>query len=131
MDALTLIANPGSASRKYALYRADTLLATLHFEYVEGQIICTSRVGDRHHPVDVDLHDLGDVAGQVLPILKHHNLMSDQEKITQIGLRIVAPSSYFFTGPYFNRRANRKTPRTLPTRATPYWRQLARARHSS
>ena len=95
MDALTLIANPGSASRKYALYRADTLLATLHFEYVEGQIICTSRVGNRHHPVDVDLHDLGDVAGQVLPILKHHNLMSDQEKITQIGLRIVAPSSYF------------------------------------
>jgi len=95
MDSLILIANPGSASRKYALYRGETLLASLHFEYVEGQIICTSRVGDQHQPVDVDLHDLGDVAGQVLPILKHHNLMSDQDHITQIGLRIVAPSSYF------------------------------------
>ena len=95
MDTLTLIANPGSASRKYALYRDDTHLASLHFEYVEGRIICTSYAHDRHQPVDVDLHDLGDVAGQVLPILKQHNLMSDQETITRIGLRIVAPSSYF------------------------------------
>ena len=95
MDTLTLIANPGSASRKYALYRGDSLLAALHFEYKEGRIACTITISDRHEPVDVDLHDLGDTAGQVLPILKHHNLIHNSEHISRIGLRVVAPSSYF------------------------------------
>lgn len=92
---LTLIANPGSASRKYALYRDDKLAGTLHFEYRDGRITCTSFLADRFEPVDVDLHDLSDVAGQVLPILKSHNLLSDTESIDRIGLRVVAPSSYF------------------------------------
>ncbi|HKX23969.1 MAG TPA: hypothetical protein VJM46_01915 [Candidatus Saccharimonadales bacterium] len=95
MDTLTLIANPGSASRKYGLYRSGKTVAELHFEYREGRIACTGQFGDRHQPVDVDLHDLGDVAGQVLPILKEFNLIGPDENISRIGLRIVAPSSYF------------------------------------
>lgn len=95
MEALTLIANPGSSSRKYGLYRDGKEVARLHFEYREGRIACTGFFGDRAEPVDVDLHDLTDVAGQVLPILKSHNLIHDTEKINRIGLRIVAPSSYF------------------------------------
>jgi acetate kinase len=95
MDTLTLIANPGSASRKYGLYRGDTLTAQLHFEYQEGRITCTIHRDDRHEPVPVSVHDLTDVAGQVLPILKSHNLVHADEAITRIGLRIVAPSSYF------------------------------------
>ncbi len=92
---LTLIANPGSASRKYALYRDDQQLASLHFEYHEGRIVCHGSFGDQHEPVPIDLHDLGDVAGQIIPILRSHSLMSDDETIERIGLRIVAPSSYF------------------------------------
>ena len=92
---LTLISNPGSASRKYALYRDQAEAAQLHFEYREGRITCSIAAHDRHEPVDVDLHDLNDVAGQVLPILKSHNLIADNETVTHIGLRIVAPSSYF------------------------------------
>jgi acetate kinase len=92
---LTLIANPGSASRKYGLYRDNRLIASLHFEYREGQIVCSGFFGDRDQPVDIDLHDLGDVSGQVLPILKSHNLIAPEEHINRIGLRIVAPSSYF------------------------------------
>ena len=92
---LTLIANPGSASRKYGLYRDEQEAARLHFEYQEGRIACTITVRDRHEPVDVNLHDLGDVAGQVLPILKAHSLIGADESVARIGLRIVAPSSYF------------------------------------
>ena len=92
---LTLIANPGSASRKYGLYRDGRAVAHLHFEYREGRIACTAQFDDRHEPIDVDLRDLGDVAGQVLPILKGHSLISPAESIDRIGLRIVAPSSYF------------------------------------
>ncbi len=92
---LTLIANPGSASRKYGLYRDDREVARLHFEYHDGRIACTAFLGELIEPVDVDLHDLTDVAGQVLPILKSHNLIHDSETIDRIGLRVVAPSSYF------------------------------------
>ena len=94
-ERLILIANPGSASRKYGLYREGKAVALLHFEYREGRIACSGYFTDRHEPVDVDLHDLSDVAGQVLPILKSHNLLSDTETIDHIGLRVVAPSSYF------------------------------------
>jgi len=92
---LTLITNPGSASRKYALYRDDREVASLHFEYREGRIACTGYFGDRTEPIDIDVHDLSDAAGQVLPILQSHNLIHDSETIDRIGLRIVAPSSYF------------------------------------
>jgi acetate kinase len=95
MEAITLIANPGSASRKYGLYRGATLAGELHFEYKEGIIACTGYFGDRHEPIPVDVHDLNDVAGQVLPLLKSHNLVHADEHVSRIGLRIVAPSSYF------------------------------------
>ncbi len=95
METLTLIANPGSASRKYALYRDDQCVGALHFEYKEGRIACTGTFGDQHEPVPVNIHDLNDVAGQVLPLLKAHNLIHADETIACIGLRIVAPSSYF------------------------------------
>jgi acetate kinase len=95
METLTLIANPGSASRKYGLYRDNELTGSLHFEYQEGRIACTGYFGDHHEPVPASVYDLNDVAGQVLPILKAHNLVHASEHISRIGLRIVAPSSYF------------------------------------
>ena len=95
MENLTLIANPGSASRKYGLYRGDKLTGQLHFEYQEGRIACTGYFGSEHEPIPVSIHDLSDVAGQVLPVLKAHNLIHSDETISRIGLRIVAPSSYF------------------------------------
>lgn len=113
---LTLIANPGSASRKYGLYRDGELTASLHFEYREGRIACTGQFDDRREPVDVDLHDLSDVAGQVLPILKSHNRIGPDEHIERIGLRIVAPSSYFLQDRILNDEAIDKL-RELQTRA--------------
>ena len=41
MSKLILITNPGSASRKYALYDGEELLAQLHFEYVGKKVVCT------------------------------------------------------------------------------------------
>ncbi len=94
---LTLIANPGSASRKYALYRDDHQVAALHFEYTEGRIVCRGCFHERFEPIPVDLHDLTNVASQVIPVLREHNLMHDPETIERIGLRVVAPSSFFLT----------------------------------
>lgn len=116
MAALTLIANPGSASRKYALYRDDHVVARLHFEYQEGRIICTGWFGDRYQPIPVDLHDLSDVSGQLLAVIKGHNLFGDNEQITAIGLRVVAPSSYFLQDRIMNEEATNRL-RELQIRA--------------
>ena len=43
---LILITNPGSSSRKYALYREDELLCSLHFEFENKKVICTLKRAD-------------------------------------------------------------------------------------
>ena len=41
MSKLFLVTNPGSSSRKYALYRDDALVCSLHFEFEGKDVICT------------------------------------------------------------------------------------------
>jgi len=43
---LILITNPGSSSRKYALYREDELLCSLHFEFEGKKVVCTLKKAD-------------------------------------------------------------------------------------
>ena len=40
-NKLILITNPGSSSRKYALYKGTDLVCSLHFEFEGKGIICT------------------------------------------------------------------------------------------
>ena len=40
-DRLILITNPGSSSRKYALYRGNDFLCSLHFEFEGKKVIYT------------------------------------------------------------------------------------------
>ena len=41
-DRLILITNPGSSSRKYALYKGSELICSLHFEFEGKEIVCTT-----------------------------------------------------------------------------------------
>jgi hypothetical protein len=45
-DRLILITNPGSSSRKYALYLGKELLCNLHFEFEDGIIVYTLKKAD-------------------------------------------------------------------------------------
>ncbi|HLZ14445.1 MAG TPA: hypothetical protein VKQ34_00460, partial [Candidatus Saccharimonadales bacterium] len=92
---LTLIANPGSASRKYALYEGEAERAQLHFEWLYGKIICTLHAGGEQHVVHADIHDLGQAVTQIVQLLQANKVLGKHDAITRIGLRIVAPSSYF------------------------------------
>jgi acetate kinase len=94
-SSLILIANPGSASRKYALYDGDRERGQLHFEYVEGRVLCTLHAHGEQHVVHLNMHDLGATAAEVTRILKENDLLHDKEHIARVGLRIVAPSSFF------------------------------------
>lgn len=95
--SLILVANPGSASRKYALFDgANQRIASLHFEIVEQEIRCTLTDRDGTSQVlAMDFHEIGESASHVQEILRMYRLIEDHEIIEAIGIRIVAPSKYF------------------------------------
>lgn len=95
METLILIANPGSVSRKYALFSNNQLRAALHFEYENSEIICTLIRNSRSSRVPIELKEMHETTTHIIDILRNHDVLSENEKITHIGLRIVAPSSYF------------------------------------
>lgn len=95
--ALILVANPGSSSRKYALYDdGPDLRGTMHFEIEDDRLICTLiEAGEGERRLDLDFDKLSDAATHVEQLFAREGLLKDDERITHIGLRIVAPSSYF------------------------------------
>jgi len=93
-NPLILVANPGSASRKYALFEGATMRGELHFEWVNGAIICTLHT-KKVHDVVVHIKDLAHAAHLITDILHAHRVLQRHEKLAGIGLRIVAPGDYF------------------------------------
>lgn len=94
-SSLILVANPGSASRKYALYEGDKPRAVIHFEWVESSIVCTLKQGEKSQNVGTALRDLQIAAESVKAILRAAQVLEENEEISAIGLRIVAPGKFF------------------------------------
>lgn len=110
MSKLILVANPGSASRKYAMYDGDELLASAHFEYEKKTIICSvSGPGRRTISQKAGINHLTFSATKLLEIFKEHFVLQPKDTISAIGLRIVAPSTYFQQ----HRVMNKKTLKVL------------------
>lgn len=92
----TLTVNPGSSSKKYALYQGDHLVLTVLFERTgEGYGKCVEVNGMRQRcentnetEYDASLHD-------VLRVAKEEGIIENETDITRVGLRVVAPGSYF------------------------------------
>lgn len=95
MDKLVLVTNPGSASRKYALYRGETCLAVLHFEYVDNKPYCEIAIDGVKKPVELLIDDLSKSAGECERLLRDNGALKADEKIEIIGARLVAPSKKF------------------------------------
>jgi acetate kinase len=94
-DRLILVANPGSASRKYAVYDGERERAQLHFEYVYQKLVCTLVRGAEQHVLHLDFHDMRDAAGKVVGLLQQQNVLRQDESVTRVGLSVAAPSSFF------------------------------------
>lgn len=104
MAALTLIANPGSASRKYALYNGDECLARLHFENENGAVVCTLSRSSGHEQVQTSVEDVTLSARQIIDILRQRELFAEGDSIGSIGIRVVAPGSDFLQHRAFDDR---------------------------
>lgn len=95
--SLILVANPGSSSRKYALY-TSTLeeRARLSFEHDQtGSPTCQLSVKDSTETIPFNDSEVGQVAQSLETILRREALLDTSETIATIGIRVVAPSSYF------------------------------------
>ncbi len=96
MSKLILITNPGSASRKYALYDGETLLANLHFEYEGKKVVCTLKDADgKKRKVDVKCKDLNEAISAVPKVLADEQFTNEKNKLQAVVVRIVAPGDYF------------------------------------
>lgn len=94
-ESLTLVVNPGSASRKYALFSNGSKLASILFEFVEGKVVGKIEHSGHKKSKNCDDNDLNTVSNYVLPLLRENNVISDTDTISVIGIRLVAPSNRF------------------------------------
>lgn len=102
MESLVLAANPGSASRKYAVYnKSGSLLAKLHFEFTNGKIICTFDSNNNKKVSYPDISTLDEVTELIIPTLEENGLLKNRT-IKSIGLRTVAPTGYFLSDKLLN-----------------------------
>ena len=125
MSKLILITNPGSASRKYALYDGDELMAQFHFEYEGKKVVCTiNDVDDGKKKIKPAIDNLNDAITILPKILNDEEYVTDQHKLVAVVVRIVAPGDYFTTDHVVDdeymkqlKEAEKRNPIHVPTTA--------------
>ena len=96
MSKLILITNPGSASRKYALYDGDDLMAQFHFEYEGKKVVCTIKdVDDGKKKIKPGITDLNDAITILPKILSDEAYVTGQHKLAAVVIRVAAPGDRF------------------------------------
>ena len=95
MSKLFLVTNPGSSSRKYALYRDDALVCSLHFEFEGKDVICTLKTPDGAKQKLTGFKKLTDTVEYVQRILTDQGYLSAQSELSAILARVVAAGEYF------------------------------------
>ena len=95
MESLTLVVNPGSASRKYALFADGKSKATINFEFVNGSVFGKVEYAGEQYEKKYDDTDLSNVSRYILPLLHEYKIISEDNRLEAIGIRVVAPSKRF------------------------------------
>jgi acetate kinase len=94
-ESLIFIVNPGSASRKYALYSGGGKKASLHFELVDDKVVGNLEYDGNKYSEKYDDGNLSNAPHRTMPLLYKYKVISDADKISAIGIRIVAPNKQF------------------------------------
>lgn len=95
METLFLVTNPGSSSRKYALYRGDELVCSLHFEFEGQDVVCTVKTPDGNRKKLTGFKKLTDTVQYVKDILNQEGYIGDSVKLGAIVARVAATGDYF------------------------------------
>jgi len=95
MEKKYLIVNTGSASKKYALYEGEKQLAFLHLEGEDGGFLLHGHAGEKELRDKINLNQFENSLEVVLKIMTENNLLTKNDDIAGIGIRVVAPGLYF------------------------------------
>ncbi len=94
-ESIIFIVNPGSASRKYALYIGGVKRANIHFEIVDEKVIGELECDGNKYVEKYDDANLANAPHRTLPLLHKYRIINETDVISAIGIRIVAPSKRF------------------------------------
>ena len=94
--ANTLIVNPGSTSRKYALYKDSVSIVVLFFES-KGDDFCMNviRNGIKISEEKMTAHEFSQSLKYAVTYLVSHSDVASIDEIESVGIRVVAPGTYF------------------------------------
>ena len=94
-ESLILVVNPGSASRKYALFADGKKCANINFEFEDGKVIAKVEYSAGKKTVIFEDTDLSAVSRHILPLLHENQIIGKSDNLSAIGIRVVAPSMRF------------------------------------
>lgn len=94
-ESLILVVNPGSSSRKYALFADGKNKATINFEFVDNRVFGKVEYAGNKYEKDYDDADLSNVSRYVLALLHEYSIIGEDDVLEGIGIRVVAPSKRF------------------------------------
>ena len=95
-ERLILITNPGSSSRKYALYKGNSLVCSLHFEFEGETIVCTLKdKDDNKKKLKMPFKALTSCVANLEDILTKEGYLGGPTKLDAILARTAAPGEYF------------------------------------
>jgi acetate kinase len=93
---ITLVINPGSSSKKYALFQNGKEILSILFEHTKGGYgKCVEVNGERQRCEEVSESTYEKALEEALQIAKSEGVMRDAREVTMVGVRIVAPGTYF------------------------------------
>lgn len=96
MEKLFLVTNPGSSSRKYALYRGGDMVCTFHFESEGKDIVCTVKTADGNkRKLTEGFKKLTDTVKYVKKILEDEGYINKNTKLDAIVARVASTGDYF------------------------------------
>jgi acetate kinase len=94
--ACTLVVNPGSSSKKYALYEDGTVRLRVRYERTPlGFERCIEIGRDRQTCTGVEDGEFGGALERVLALAQELRIIPDLQAIGVVVLRVVAPGTYF------------------------------------
>lgn len=96
MEKMFLVTNPGSSSRKYALYKGNEVICTLHFEMEGKDIVCTLKKADGTKTKLTDgFKKLTETVKYVQKILEDEGYLSKNAKLDAILARVASTGDFF------------------------------------
>lgn len=96
--ATTLVVNPGSTSRKYALYKEGVLVRVLFFEETgKSFVVSDIKNGTKCSEVHIRATEFAASVSYTLAHLINTGEIASRHEIAYVGVRVVAPGTFFTT----------------------------------